>query len=79
MPSNRDYTALERTPSSMASLIGKRVRIKGQLDRLRRMRSTLSEQIAGLERELKALDPADAVRIGDPAALREAVGEPGQQ
>jgi hypothetical protein len=72
MPSNRDYTGLERTPSSMAWLIGKRARIKGQLDRLRRIQSTLPDQIAELESALKALDaviPLHEVKV-DPQVIK---------
>jgi hypothetical protein len=72
MPSNRDYTGLERTPSSMAWLIGKRARIKGQLDRLKRIQSALPDQIAELEGELMALDaviPLHEVRV-DPKVIK---------
>ena len=56
MPSNRDYTGLIRTPSSMAWLIGQRAGVKGQLDRLRRLEGTLPERIKTAEAELASLD-----------------------
>ncbi|MEY3253665.1 MAG: hypothetical protein RL227_2638, partial [Pseudomonadota bacterium] len=61
---------LERTPSSMAWLISKRARIKGQLDRMKRMQLALPNQIAELEGDLKALDaviPLHEVKGDSPA------------
>jgi len=40
MPKNRDYTGLERTPSSMAWLIAQRAKLRGQLDRCSTQRSS---------------------------------------
>ena len=56
MPKNRDYTGLERTPSSMAWLIGQRAKLRGQLDRYRTQQAALPEKIRILENELAALD-----------------------
>ena len=72
MPSNRDYTGLVRTPSSMAWLIGKRARLKGQLDRLKRVQQALPDQITALEKELAALDaviPLHEVKV-DPKVIK---------
>lgn len=72
MPSNRDYTGLIRTPSSMAWLIGQRARVKGQLDRLRRLEGTLPERIKTTEAELASLDaviPLHEVKI-DPQIIQ---------
>lgn len=69
---NRDYTGLERTPSSMAWLIGQRARVKGQLDRLRRLEGTLPERIEKFVAELAALDaviPRHEVKV-DPQVIK---------
>ena len=39
-------------PSSMTWLIGERVRVKGRLDRLRRMQGTLPERISACQPDL---------------------------
>jgi hypothetical protein len=68
---NRDYTGLIRTPSSMAWLIGQRARVKGQLDRLRRLEGALPEKIKTAEAELASLDaviPLHEVKI-DPSVI----------
>ncbi len=72
MPSNRDYTGLIRTPSSMAWLIAQRARVKGQLDRLRRQQGTLPERIRTAEAELASLDaviPLHEVKV-DPSVIK---------
>jgi hypothetical protein len=72
MPKNRDYTGLVRTPSSMAWLIGHRARIKGQLDRLRRLEATLPEKIKSVQAELAAIDaviPLHEVKV-DPKLIK---------
>lgn len=55
----------------MAWLIGQRARVKGQLDRLRRMEGTLPEKIKTAEAELASLDaviPLHEVKI-DPMVI----------
>jgi hypothetical protein len=72
MPSNRDYTGLIRTPSSMAWLIGQRARVKGRLDRLQRLEATLPELIRAAEAELRSLDaviPLHEVKV-EPQAIQ---------
>ena len=72
MPSNRDYTGLIRTPSSMVWLIGHRAKIKGQLDRLKRMQGTLPDKIRAAEAELAAIDaviPLHEVKV-DPGVIK---------
>ena len=69
---NRDYTGLERTPSSMAWLIAQRARIKGRLDRLRRQEGALPERIKTAEAELASLDaviPLHEVKV-DPNVIK---------
>ena len=69
---NRDYTGLSVTPSSMVWLIGQRARIKGQLDRLRRLELTLPERIKAAEAEMAALDtviPLHEVKV-DPQIIQ---------
>lgn len=69
---NRDYTGLIRTPSSMAWLIGQRARVKGQLDRLRRLQGTLPERIQATELELASLDaviPLHEIKV-DPNVIK---------
>ena len=69
---NRDYTGLERTPSSMAWLIAQRARVKGQLDRLRRQQGMLPERIKTAEAELASLDaviPLHEVKV-DPNIIK---------
>lgn len=56
MPTNRDYTGLVRTPSSMAWLIRKRSLIKGQIDRLSKMQADIPDKISALQEELDAID-----------------------
>jgi hypothetical protein len=56
MKKNRDYTGLERTPSSMAWLIRTRQVHKGRLDKLLKLQQELPEHIARTERELAAID-----------------------
>lgn len=71
MPSNRDYTGLIRTPSSMAWLIGKRSLIKGQIDRLSKMQADIPDKVKALQKELDALDvviPLHEVRV-DPKVI----------
>jgi len=71
MPKNRDYTGLERTPSSMAWLIAQRARIRGQIERYQRQQETLPEKIQRLELELACLDqviPFHRVKV-DPQAI----------
>lgn len=72
MPSNRDYTGLIRTPSSMAWLIAQRARVKGQLDRLQRQQGALPERIKTAEAELACLDaviPLHEVKV-DPNVIK---------
>lgn len=71
MKKNRDYTGLERTPSSMAWLIRTRQMHKGRLDKLLKLQRELPDQIARAERELAAIDaviPFHDVKI-DPSAI----------
>ena len=71
MSKNREYTGLVRTPSSMAWLIGHRAKIKGQLDRLKRLQSTLPEKIRAAEADLAAIDaviPFHEVKV-DPLVI----------
>lgn len=56
MASNRDYTGLQRTPSSMAWLIRRRSIAKGQMDRLTRDLDRLPAAIALFEAEIAHLD-----------------------
>jgi hypothetical protein len=53
---NREYTGLERTPSSMAWLIEKRRSLKGQVDRVRRQLAEAQRKVAELPRQLVALE-----------------------
>jgi hypothetical protein len=56
MKKNRDYTGLERTPSSMAWLIRARQIHKGRLDKFLALQAKLPDQIAQAEQELAAID-----------------------
>lgn len=56
MASNRDYTGLQRTPSSMAWLIRRRAIAKGHFDRLTRDLERLPSAIALFEVEIAHLD-----------------------
>ena len=72
MPKNRDYTGLERTPSSMAWLIRARSIAKGKLDRLIKLQGDLPAQIARAEADVSALDcviPLHDVPV-DPASIK---------
>ena len=72
MAKNRDYTGLIQTPSSMVWLIGQRARVKGQLDRLRRLQLTRPDRIKAAEAEMAALDiviPLHEVKV-DPQIIR---------
>lgn len=56
----------------MAWLIGQRARLKGQLDRLKRVQQALPDQITALEKELAALDaviPLHEVKV-DPTVIK---------
>lgn len=71
MKKNRDYTGLERTPSSMAWLIRVRQVRKGQLDKFLALQARLPEQIALAQQELAAIDaviPFHEVKV-DPDAI----------
>lgn len=68
---NRDYTGLERTPSSMAWLIRKRGVAKGQLDKCKKQLAELPDRILSLEAEINALDmviPLHEVKV-DPTII----------
>jgi hypothetical protein len=65
MSKNREYTGLERTPSSMAWLIDKRRSLKGQVEWVRR-------QIARRQRELEQL-PLQLVQLETELANLDAV------
>jgi hypothetical protein len=69
---NRDYTGLIRTPSSMAWLIGHRAKLKGQLDRIRRLEKTLPGAAKKIKAEMAAIDaviPLHRVKV-DPQAIK---------
>ncbi|WP_432731179.1 hypothetical protein [Variovorax sp. W6] len=71
MKKNRDYTGLERTPSSMAWLIRVRQVHKGRLDKLLKLQNELPELIAKTEEELAAIDaviPFHEVKV-DPTVI----------
>lgn len=79
MPKNRDYTGLERTPSSMAWLIGQRAKLRGQLDRYRAQEAALPEKIRILEYELASLDaviPLHAVKVDASAIIGKRPNRP---
>lgn len=79
MPKNRDYTGLERTPSSMAWLIGQRAKLRGQLDRYRAQEAALPEKIRTLEYELASLDaviPLHAVKVDASAIVGKRPNRP---
>ena len=72
MATNRDYTGLVRTPSSMAWLIKKRACIQGQWDRRRALLARLPGEIAAYESQLQALDkviPLHEVQV-DPVKIK---------
>lgn len=72
MPKNRDYTGLERTPSSMAWLIRQRSILRGKLEKLKALQATLPESIQSLETDLASLDaviPLHEVKV-DPTVIR---------
>jgi hypothetical protein len=69
---NRDYTGLERTPSSMAWLIGHRAKLKGQLDRIDRLEKTLPGMAKRIKAEMAAIDaviPLHRVKV-DPKVIK---------
>lgn len=56
MKKNRDYTGLERTPSSLVWLINERSRTRGKLDRYIQLLETLPGDICELMDRLASLD-----------------------
>lgn len=67
MPKFRDYTGLERTPSSMAWLIRERAKLKGMIERRQKQLQELPREILELQTVLDALDrviPLHEVKVG---------------
>lgn len=56
MQKNRDYTGLVITPSSMAWLIGQRSRVKGVIDKLRKMLDEGPKALAHHQEDLRVID-----------------------
>ncbi len=68
---NRSYTGLVRTPSSMAWLIRHRAVVQGKLDRRLLLQKRLPEEIKALKKQLQSLDhviPLHEVHV-DPKAI----------
>jgi len=71
MSKNRDYTGLERTPSSMAWLIRAKASQKGKLERLLLLQEGLPAQIIEVQQAIAAIDaviPMHVVQV-DPEAI----------
>ena len=56
MATNRDYTGLVRTPSSMAWLIKQRARISGKIEKFEKEQSEIPGRIETLRAYLESLD-----------------------
>lgn len=72
MATNRDYTGLVRTPSSMAWLIRERARIKGRIEHLQKLADEIPLELAELSHRLQSLDavfPLHEVEV-DPSVIK---------
>lgn len=56
MPKNRDYTGLDRSPSSLTWLIRRRAELRGAIDYIDKQLESLPQQRREHVKSLKALD-----------------------
>lgn len=72
MAKNRDYTGLERTPSSLSWLIKERSRLKGRIDRLEQLAQQIPLELETLSQQLRSLDavfPLHEIKV-EPSVIK---------
>jgi hypothetical protein len=72
MPTNRDYTGLVRTPSSMAWLIRESAKLKGRIAYLEKQQAEIPARLEAFRAQLRALEaviPLHDVEV-DPAVIQ---------